>query len=95
MSYVAGRRAPGKPDAGPRPAEFTEFHDAVTHLVQWVERLWDADYEASYSKPGEVGIREAADARWLPIHTALHNASSPFTFEAGGFTWYITPKESK
>jgi hypothetical protein len=102
MKYVAGRRVPGKSTDAPRPAEFTEFSDAVRHLVMWVERLWDGEYEASYGRPGEVGLREAADARWLPIHTALHNATpahpdaaTSFTETAAGFEWFITPKESK
>lgn len=103
MRYVAGRRVPGKPNTdAPRPAEFTEFSDAVGHLVRWVERVWHAEYEASYGQPDEVALREAADDRWLPIHTALHNAipahpdaTTSFTETSGGFEWFIAPKESK
>ena len=66
--YVAGWNTPGYlPEM--EPQEFDSAHDAVGFLCDAVHRFWDEDYD-SYED------WEGVDAKWLPIHTDLHNGSS-------------------
>ena len=54
-----------------------EWSDALTYLVDTLERWWDQEYERV--EPDEIGDSDAAarleiDGRYLEAHTALHNA---------------------
>jgi len=55
-----------------------EWSDALTYLVDTLERWWDQEYELV--EPDEIGDSDEAarlgiDDRYLDAHTALHNAS--------------------
>jgi hypothetical protein len=66
-TYVAGWNTPGYlPEM--EPAEFDNTPDAFAYLITEVERMWDEDM----STP--EGYEDMGDERWLPVHTALHNA---------------------
>jgi len=63
-AYLAGWNVPGcLPESEPLQCETEE--EAFRYLVERVDAFWDDDASVD---------PEAADARWLPIHTALHNA---------------------
>ena len=64
MTYIAGWNMPGyMPES--EPEEFDTAREAVQYLLDTVERFWDSDADVPNLE---------ADARWLGIHTALHNA---------------------
>lgn len=93
--YTAGWNNPGYlPES--EPAHFDTFDEAVRYLVDTVERFWDEDYAE------DARTRSAFDERWLPVHTALHNASNTYddgthtfaeTTGDGHLHFWITPSE--
>lgn len=99
MGFTAGWNMPGySPES--EPSEFDTFAEARTYLVDEVTRFWDQDYDSATGrdKHEEMAAREDADARWLPVHTELHNAvDTDTTFDAtcgdGHLAFWITPAE--
>ncbi|MBE1603714.1 hypothetical protein [Actinopolymorpha pittospori] len=75
MRYTAGWNARGlKPDTP--PTSFDDIRDAIAHLVRTIERRWDDDYRTCETPDDRLDI----DDKWLPVHTALHNAGDGSTF---------------
>lgn len=95
--YTAGWNIPGcLPES--EPQEFDTFSEAKAYLVDTVELFWDQDYDRV-----TAGKREPIDARWLEVHTALHNAGASHddgtqhfaqTTGDGHLHFWITPKEA-
>ena len=88
MTYTAGWNIPGcLPDTTEDAATFDTFNEAVAYLAQEAERFWDQDQDLMGAQD-YTGPEDAADARWLPVHTALHNA--PVTHDDGTHTFSET-----
>lgn len=65
-AYTAGWNMSGYlPETDPE--HFDTFAEAIAYLAETVERFWDQDTD------GDID----ADARWLPVHTDLHNTATP------------------
>jgi len=94
MLYTAGWNTPGHmPDS---VDEFEYLEEAVAFLANEIEFRWDGDYW-SLNDPPSGDEMDAVDAKYLDIHTALHNIGNDFhgTFtswehECGGELFFIT-----
>lgn len=100
MPYTAGWNVPGYLSESD-PETFDTYGEAVQYLTETVDRFWDDDYTAADEED-----RERADARWLDVHTRLHNAApaqdtgdheDSGTFQEyagdGRLVFWITPTE--
>lgn len=72
--WIAGWNEPGYLADDDNLAEFSTFTDAVAYLVSTVEKFWDEDGTFGEA-PNEEN--DAADRKWLPVHTALNTATEP------------------
>ena len=96
--YVAGWNAPGYlPDTDEPLPEFDTFEEAVAYLVQQVDRHWDQDYEAQTTDATHTELPSndnPVDARYLPVHTSLHNTGSTIP-DDGTRTWSETTGDGR
>lgn len=51
--------------------------------IAWLVRECDIDWDSAYEETGGL-----SDEVYLPLHTALHNASMPFEMECNGVVYY-------
>lgn len=87
MFYVAGWNTPGcLPESD--PAIFDNETDAIRYLSDAVERFWDDDYSAYATEAG----RDAADEKWLDVHSNLPYETAPFniTNNDRSLTFWVT-----
>lgn len=63
--YIVGWNIPGYATDPEQVTEFDSPHDAHQYLVGEVDRFWDEDTDSEVDE----------DARWLPVHAALHSHS--------------------
>ena len=73
--YVAGWNIPGyQPEM--EPVQFDDETDAKAFLTNEIDRMWDQDY--MWDEPNE-----AADNRWMDLHSFLPYETAPFNLKNG------------
>lgn len=77
--WVVGWNMPGYSPDPDNVTPYADWADARQHLVETCEHFWDQDAEHSDLDDAD----ERADARWLPLHAALHTATpnQPFSHQ--------------
>jgi len=77
--YAAGVNLPGH--LADDVVEFAHWEDAVGYLADIIDCWWNIEYDFERDKPEKDRDFHSIDARYIKIHTDLHNAPQPPIFE--------------